>query len=432
VSLSAEAIFPVDNKPPNRQSEEKKVAHSDKTGASRSGVVRRRIFARAWLFLLLPTLLVLSPGALRPLSGQAWAAAAEAPGKGKQLLNELVRRANQEGELVATLPAAWSKSLIQPLSDAFKKRFGLNIKLSLVSVESSMHFPVAIAETQAGAPATYGVVQGDDAEIIQLVGAGATQKVENWEVLLAEINPLVRSGKVRPDQISRGPFKDHSFMYAGHVKQIVYNTRLISERDLPRTHRDLAGPKYKGKFTQPPWTSHWEIAPVAFEKFDRNEWLDIVRQAGKNSGAVLSESAGVQRVVLGEFAFALSQDRHLRRILAKDPNAPIAYRFFDDYNLLNGFSHSVRAKARHPAAAVLFALWMTTPEAQAIWQPSDLQAVPYGESQLDQDFRQSIKNSKARAIGFLDNDKTVELLNWYRTEEGRKYLDALARAIRGE
>ncbi len=75
---------------------------------------------------------------------------------------------------------------------------------------------------------------------------------------------------------------------------------------------------------------------------------------------------------------------------------------------------------------------MTTPESEKIWQPSDLQSVPYGDSQLDHEFRQSIEKSKANVVGFLDNKKTIELLNWYRTDEGRKYLDAMARAIRAE
>jgi ABC-type Fe3+ transport system substrate-binding protein len=360
------------------------------------------------------------------------AAAAESPAKGKQVLDALVAQAKQEGELVATIQSSWNKGLIQPLSDAFKKRFGLDIKVTIANVNSAQHFPVAIAETQAGAPATYDAVQGDDAETMQIVGAGATQKVENWSTLLAEINPLVRSGKVRPDEISRGPFQDHSFIFMANVKQLIFNTKLISEKELPRTHKDLADAKYKGKFAQPPWTSHWEIAPVAFDKFDRSEWLEVVRRAGKNTGAVIGESAAVQRVILGEFTFALAQDRYMRQIFAKDPKAPIAARFFDDYNELNQVYYSVRTRARHPAAGTLWALWMTTPEAQRIWQPSDLQAVPYGESQLDREFKQSIEKSKARVIGFLDNEKTMELLKWYRTEEGRKYLDAVARAIRGE
>jgi ABC-type Fe3+ transport system substrate-binding protein len=221
-------------------------------------------------------------------------------------------------------------------------------------------------------------------------------------------------------------------MFMANVKQLIYNTRSVSEKDLPGIHRDLADSKYKGKFAQPPWTSHWEIAPVAFEKFDRNEWLDVVRRAGKNTAAVIGESAAVQRVVLGEFAFALAQDTYTRQILRKDPKAPIAARFFDDYNELNQVYYSVRTRARHPAAGTLWALWMTTPESQKIWQPSDLQAVPYGDSELDREFRQNIERSKAKVIGFLDNEKTIELLKWYRTDEGRKYLDALAKAIRGE
>lgn len=362
----------------------------------------------------------------------AFADAAEPSAKGKQLLDELVAKAKKEGELVATIQSSWSKGLIPPLTNTFKKRFGLDIKITIANVNSARHFPVAIAETQARAPATYDVVQGDDAETMQIVGAGATQKVENWAALLGEINSLVRSGKVKPSEISRGPFQDHSFMFMANVKQLIYNTKLIAEKDLPRSHRDLTDPKYKGKFAQPPWTSHWEIAPVAFDKFDKDEWLDVVRRAGKNTGAVIGESAAVQRVILGEFVFALAQDRYVRQILAKDPKAPIAAKFFEDYNELNQVYYSVRTGARHPAAGTLWALWMTTPESQSIWQPSDLQAVPYGDSQLDRQFKESIEKSKARVIGFLDNEKTVELLKWYRTEEGRKYLDAMARAIRGE
>jgi ABC-type Fe3+ transport system substrate-binding protein len=384
------------------------------------------------MWVLLPALFVTGAGTPNLFSGEAVAAAAESGSRGKKTLDELIAKAKQEGELVATIQSSWSKGLVQPLTEAFKKRFGLDIKVTIANVNSARHFPVAIAETQAGAPATYDAVQGDDAETMQIVGAGATQKIENWPALLAEINPLMGSGKVRPDEISRGPFKDHSFIFMANVKQLVYNTRSISEKDLPRTHRDLTDPKYKGKFAQPPWTSHWEIAPVAFENFNKDEWLKIVRQAGQNTGAVLGESAAVQRVVLGEFAFALAQDRYLRQIFAKDPKAPLAAKFFDDYNELNQVYYSVRSRARHPAAGTLWALWMTTPEAQKIWQPSDLQAVPYGDSELDREFKQNIEKSKARVIGFLDNDKTIELLKWYRTDEGRKYLDAVARAIRGE
>ena len=367
-----------------------------------------------------------------PFAGAVMAATTTTPPGGKELLNELIRKAKDEGELVATIQSTWSKTLIPPIVEAFKKRFGLNSNVTVANVRPAEHFVVAIAETQARAPATYDVVQGDDAETMQLIGGGGTQKIDNWETLLAEINPLVRSGKVRPDRINRGPFAQHAFLFMSNIKQILYNPRLISAQDLPRTHAELGDPKYRGKFTQPPWTSHWEIAPAVVDNFDKEKWLEIVRRAGKNTGAVLGESTGVQRVVLGEFAFALAQDTYFRQILLKDPKASLAFKYFEDYNERNGVYYSVRTGARHPAAGTLFALWMTTPEAQAIWQPSELLAVPYGESKIDREQALSIEKSGAKAVGFLDNEKTMDLLKWYRSEEGRKYLDAMTRAIRGE
>lgn len=352
--------------------------------------------------------------------------------KGKELLDELIRKANEEGELVTTIQSSWPKTLIPPLADTFKKRFGLHTKLTIANMRPAQHYPVAIAETQAGAPPTYDVVQGDDAETMQLIGAGGIQKIENWEVLLAEVNPPVRSGKVRANQISRGPFAGSAFLILSNLKLIIYNTRLISEKELPKTHAELMDPKYKGKFAQPPWTSHWEIAPAALGDLDKQGWLEVVRKAGRNAAAVLHEVLAAQRVVLGEFAFSLAATNHPSQILAKDPKVPIGFMFFEDYNEITGVYYAMRTRTRRPAAATLFALWMTTPEAQAIYQPMDMQAVPYGESKIDQDFKHNIEKLGAKAIGFLDNERTVELLKWYRTEEGTKYLDAMARAIRGE
>lgn len=391
----------------------------------------RGIWVSVLVLLLQAGFSLMTPMAGLPFSK---AVAATAPSKGKQLLDEMVQKAKQEGEVIAHIQGDWDKGLFQPLGDAFKKRFGLDIKVTLVSTRMATHLPVAIAETQAGAPATYDALMGDDAEIAQLMGVAATHKIAGWEELLREINPSVRSGKVRPEQINPAPFRDQGFLFMANIKQLVYNTRSISEGDLPRSHADLINPKYKGKFTQPPWTAFWELAPALLtsNKADKEKWLETVRQAGKNTGMVLPESAGIERVVLGEFAFAFNQDRYFRRLLAKDQKAPIAIRPFEDFNQVNKVYHMVRAKSRHPAAATLWILWMTTAEAEGIWQPREMQAVPYGDSKIDLEFKSIVEKLGSKAMHFLDNEKSVELLRWYRTDEGRKFLDSMARAIRGE
>ena len=69
------------------------------------------------------------------------------------------------------------------------------------------------------------------------------------------------TGKVRCEQISSGPFRQLAFLLNANVKQIVYNPKLISEVELPKNHADLTDAKYKGKFTQPPWTLNGRSHP---------------------------------------------------------------------------------------------------------------------------------------------------------------------------
>ena len=348
-----------------------------------------------------------------------------------RLLSELVQKANQDGQLVATVQSSWGRAILPRLTDAFKKRFGLSIDVSVSPIASARQFPIEIAATRAGGPPTYDVMQGDDAETIQLTGAGGVQPVANWRELLAAVNSDVALGKIKVAQISHGPFEGASFHFMANIKQILYNPRLITPADLPKVHADLGDPKYKGKFTQPPWTSHWEVAPQVFDKQQRDKWLDVVRAAGKN-GTVLSEVEGASRVVLGQYAFVLAQDAYLRQVLAKDPQAPIAGTFFQDYNELNGVYYSVRTRARAPSAATLWALWMTTADAQAIWQPENKSFQPFGSSDIDVAERNTVAQSGAPVIGYLDNDRTIALLRWQQTPEGTRYLAAIAKAIQGE
>jgi len=205
----------------------------------------------------------------------------------------------------------------------------------------------------------------------------------------------------------------------------------VKESDLPKVHPDLTDAKFKGRFVQPPWTAHWELSPQTLDAATRDKWLDVVRAAGKN-GTVLSEVEGVQRVALGQFDFVLAQDTYLRQMLAKDPKTPLAAAFFNDYNEVNGLYYSVRTNTASPAAATLWALWMTTAEAQAIWQPDNKSFQPYGSSEIDLAEREAVKNRGVPTLGYLDNERTIALLTWQQTPEGAKYLTLMAKAIQGE
>jgi ABC-type Fe3+ transport system substrate-binding protein len=377
-----------------------------------------------------------APAASSPVAAAAQSAPAAqapaAPARGTQLLDDLAKKANAEGELTVLMPSSWNNALAGSLAETFKQRFGLTTNVTVSPVLGTQHLPVAIAETRAGSPPTYDAVYGDDAEMMQLIGAGAGLRVEDWEALLTEIHPGVAAGRVTPDQLSHGPLAGRAFQLVGNVKQILYNPRLITEAELPRRHADLTEARFKDKFVQPPWTAHWEIAPAVLDNLNRDQWLDVVRAAGKNSGAVLPEGPAVERVVLGQYPFALGQDTYVRLTRSKDPQAPLAARFFEDYNEYNSLHTVVRAGTPHPAGAALWVLWMTTPESEAIWQPTEFYAQRYGDSDIDKAQRQLIQDSGAPVVGLLDTPRAIELLEWYQGNDGRQYLDTLQKAIRGE
>jgi ABC-type Fe3+ transport system substrate-binding protein len=348
-------------------------------------------------------------------------------------LAELIAQAKQEGALNATVTSSMTGKTTPKLVAAFNKRFGLNLTITLTPVNDTVNYPRALAAAQAGAPPTYDTIEGTELNNVQLLDAGGLQKVEGWESLVAEINPFVRSGKVKPSQLSPGQLSGYAFAYMTRSKSLIYNPKLISKANLPKTHSELTDAKYKGMWTQPPWTSHWDIGPFVFPEIGREKWLEIVRAAGKNAGAVLNEQAGVERVMLGEYAFTPANTYYAFLAKSRDPQAPVEVTFFKDYNQANATYYVVNKGTKRPAAATLFAIWMGTAEAEAIWQ-SELFGTQYkwGESELDKKERALIQESGANMVDLFESEKGREYLKWFSTQQGREYRKALSQAIRGQ
>src|SRR5438067_6283883 len=141
-----------------------------------------------------------APAAPAAQSAPAAAQAPAAPARGKQLLDDLVKKANAEGELSVLMASTWNQGLTTQLADAFKQRFGLTTNVTISPVLGTQHLPVAIAETRAGAPPTYDAVYGDDAEMMQLIRPAASSRVEDWEPPLTEIHPGAAAGPAPPAQ----------------------------------------------------------------------------------------------------------------------------------------------------------------------------------------------------------------------------------------
>jgi hypothetical protein len=314
------------------------------------------------------------------------------------------------------------------MMDVWKKRFGLTIETVLdLQGNETPQFQKAVAEHQAGSPPSLDAMQAEDGNPMLLTDVGGTIKVDNWRELLAVINPLVGSGQIRPEDLSPPPLDGFAFRWATRDESLLYNTDLVkNESALPRTRREMADPKYKDKFGVIPFITNLQYGILLYEK---NEWLRIVDGMGKNAANVLSNDPLFQRMLLGEFDFVANNTYYYYLARAKDPRAPVGQVFFNDYTPVRSLMYVVRKGTTAPAAATLFALWMTTPEAEAMWQPEAYFANFWlNATDLDKQIKQRVEQSQSKTLSFFDSPESVAVLKWYSTDEGRQYSDAIARA----
>jgi len=121
------------------------------------------------------------------------------------------------------------------LADAFNNRFGLNITLNAdTSGRESRTFGKAIVETKTGIAPTFDLMQGGSENVLRLKEAGGAEPIENWNVLLAEIAP--QAYKVK-DQVSPPAIAGYGFLLVTRIYGLVYNPKLISEREIPKTRK---------------------------------------------------------------------------------------------------------------------------------------------------------------------------------------------------
>jgi iron(III) transport system substrate-binding protein len=341
-------------------------------------------------------------------------------------LQRLVDGARKEGQLdlmiVSSLGEKGSKELIA----AFKKRFGLEITINAdLSGQESQKFNRAVAEIKAGIPPTFDLMEGPAETVLSLKDAGGTDRVEDWQNLLAEIAP--EAYKVR-DRVSAFILAGYGFVWSTRTTAILYNSENISEKDLPRTWKDLGNPKYRGMFSVPPWTT---IPLLGLLKYEKSEWLELVRAIGRNKRDILTYDAGVERVLLGDLKFTFGNADSYFEQKQKDPKAPIGLTFFEDLTTIRPTSYVVRKGTAHPNAAKLFALWATGTEANEILEKFGIiENSVLGTGSISLKIAKTLQSRHIKPLSWFDSQQTAEKFLWLSTPEGMEYSRAMAKAQR--
>lgn len=350
----------------------------------------------------------------------ASAASAQSTPDKEKTLSEVIKGAKQEGELVVWGISSLGEDGVKEYGGAFKARFGLeNLRFRYdYAGATGEKFSRAVMETRMGLPSTYDALYGPDHRVLALIEAGGVETVKNWELLLPE--------GVTPALASPGPVRGKAFAFGNRTKANVFNTKLISADEMPRTTRDVGLPKYKGKF----YTSPWTTAPIfGILFYSKEEWLEIARGWGRNKVTTIRSGPGVERMMLGEFAFEPMSNAYYV-LEHKSKGNPAGLHLFADFTPYTYIFNLVRKNARHPNAAALYSLWATGPEAVQIFEKyTGTGNINIKESKVGAEVMQSAKKMGGKLVAWLDSDKNMEVLEWYATKEGKDYEDQLAVAL---
>jgi iron(III) transport system substrate-binding protein len=371
-------------------------------------------------------------GAAAPAAGSSASAPAASSGAGasaggKALIDQLVAQAKQEGELDTATTTEQSPRVPQ-VKDAFLKRFGLNINVNIALGDQTGKFAKMLTALDAGGRPEFDTLTGSEADLIQMNAKGYLTPIDNWQQLLPELNAWVKDGKVKPEEVSPSPLSGSAFVWSTRSKGLMYNTKKIQPDQLPQSTLDLADPKYKGMYTVPPWTDTWELGTLVHT--DKTAWLQTLDAIGKDAAAVVDFSPALNRLLLGEFSFTPMNTYYYWDVKAKDPSAPIALEWFKDYTPFSKVMYVVPKGSKHPAAATLWALWMGSPEAEAVWQPAAHEEnLAFGQTEQDQLARKSLNDSGSKPVSWYDNAAALDGLRWWSTPEGKEYRAKIKEAV---
>jgi len=267
-------------------------------------------------------------------------------------LQKVIDGAKQEGKLTLSYAAniLGGSEGAQIGAAGIKKEFGVDISITYFPGPSFA--PMAaklVTEMQAGQPASTDLYNGTAVEVTPQFSKGLFLKVPWTELYPSRITAQIAEADGRALRI------------VTKIPGILYNKNVAPQFAKADKVSDLLKPEYKGKLYTTPYLAGFDVL-VGKDVWGYEKTENFVKQYAENIGGLVA-CAGVDRIASGEIpALALScsgSEAHLPRygaVLAESVLLDIASRRFDYL--------CVPTNAAHPNAAILFALYASSPEGQ--------------------------------------------------------------------
>jgi ABC-type Fe3+ transport system substrate-binding protein len=316
-----------------------------------------------------------------------------AQSQGETELKALIEQAKKEPNVIngsITRVLMSTNALLKQGTDMFNKAYGLNKTFNIVEGTDNIFTTQMMAALDVGTKPKLTFYTTNASEMQMFISGGYVDPIKDWQLLLAEVNPRVKSGEIKATDIGRPGFAGYAFAHTNRLKGVGYNTQLASPKDLPQTYAEIADPKYKGQYAIEPWTSHWDALAYNYYPDKLDQFLGILNNIGKGAYVVTQSHSLLPRMAQGEFKFMTMNAEVMADFMAKNPGAPLDYYFMNDMTLVETTMLFLPKNGPAPATGLLWIMFLTRPDIQALrW--ADAPNIMYGDQPFDQTMKDKLK-----------------------------------------
>ncbi len=347
---------------------------------------------------------------------------------GAAALQALIEQAKKEPNVVSGRVTLALTPIVEKANRLFNERFGLNKRFNIAQGVDNTFITQMMAALDLGGRPDMSFYSTNGSDMPMFVNKGYASEIKDWELLLAEINPRVKSGAVKPSDISRAGYGGYAFAHSNRLKGVGYNTKLVSLKDLPHSYAEMADPKYKGQYAIEPWTSHWEALAYVYYPDRLDNFLKIMNTIGQNTYVVSRSHQLIPRMAQGEFKFMTLNAEVVTEFVAQNPGAPLDFYFMNDMTLVETTLMFIPPKSPAPASATLWAMYFSHPDVQAL-RGANAPNIMYGELKTDLYLKERLAGKNV--WDWTTSDSTLQFWKWMNSEDpkakefGNKVLEAI-------
>jgi ABC-type Fe3+ transport system substrate-binding protein len=316
-------------------------------------------------------------------------------------LAKVIAGAKQEGKLLlrSTTSVNGAAEGAKIAQDGIKRMFGVD--LADEWVPGPAFAPLAAAlyqEKQAGQPASGDVYVGTAIQVTPYLERGLYQVVD-WVKLMP--------ARIRPQDVEGG---GRALRFMTFLPGINYNVKVAPWAPQITTVADLLKPEHKGKFVTTPFLAGFDVL-LASPDWGPQKTTDLVRKLSGQIGGLLG-CEGEDRIASGEIpALVIDCTGGSQNRLRYRGAGVLDTHIIPDMAQRRYAYMTVPAHAPHPNAAILYTLYISSPEGQdkVVWDHYGWDLDTYPRSHAGQ----RVQDLTAKGVKFTDVG-----IDWWKTNQG--------------